>query len=150
MALELAGNPIYMATAHVEDDDFRERVRIHQERRGKEWTTIEEERWLSRHDVSGRVVLVDCCTLWLANFIMSEPPETMSAQLALVEEEFCRLVAQDATFIFVTNEIGLGGTSANELQRKFADLLGLLNQFVAARADEVYFVVSGIPLKIKG
>ena len=167
---------VYMATARVEDDEFRERVRIHQQRRGPEWVTIEEERQLSRHDVTGRVVLVDCLTLWLTNFFF-EVEKSTSQQvdestsrrvepdciqrvdpltrrpvdpLAQIKAEFDRLTAQEATFIFVTNEIGLGGTSANEVQRRFADMLGLLNQYVAARADEVYLVVSGVSIKIKG
>ncbi|MDE6696042.1 MAG: bifunctional adenosylcobinamide kinase/adenosylcobinamide-phosphate guanylyltransferase, partial [Muribaculaceae bacterium] len=54
-----------------------------------------------------------------------------------------------ATFIMVTNEIGLGGVSANTMQRQFADLQGYLNQFVAEKADDVYLIVSGIPVKIK-
>lgn len=148
MAKSLSDNPVYVATAHVEDEEFRERVRIHQERRGPEWTTIEEEKYLSRHTVEGRVVLVDCCTLWLANFFpqITDGPSPLSQ----IAEEFDRLTEQEAMFIFVTNEIGLGGTSANEVQRKFADCLGAFNQHVAARADEVYLVISGIPLKIKG
>ena len=60
-----------------------------------------------------------------------------------------RFTAQDATFIFVTNEIGMGGVSTHEVQRRFTDLLGWTNQFVARQADEVYLMVSGIPVKIK-
>lgn len=142
-ALDLSPRPLYMATAHVWDEEFRERVRRHQERRGPEWETIEEERQLSRHDVSGRVVLIDCCTLWLTNYMQEDNP------LGMVEREFDRLTAQDATFIFVTNEIGMGGVSANALQRRFTDALGFLNQYIAQRADEVILMVSGIPMKIK-
>ena len=69
--------------------------------------------------------------------------------LQAIRQEFLRFTAQDATFIFVTNEIGMGGVSPNEVQRRFTDLLGWTNQFVAAQADEVYLMVSGIPLKIK-
>ena len=144
MAKQLSDSPVYMATAHVEDEEFRERVRIHQARRGPEWMTIEEEKHLSRHRVEGRVVLVDCCTLWLTNFFSDASP------LSQIEAEFDRLTAQDATFIFVTNEIGMGGTSANEVQRRFTDMLGAFNQYVANRADEVYLLVSGISIQIKG
>ena len=59
LALSLSTNPVYVATAHIWDEEFRERVRRHQERRGPQWTNIEEEKYLSRHDVSGRVVVVD-------------------------------------------------------------------------------------------
>ena len=68
LALSLSAHPVYMATAHVWDDEFRERVRRHQARRGHSWENIEEERRLSSHDVRGRVVLVDCLTLWCTNF----------------------------------------------------------------------------------
>lgn len=144
MAKQLSDSPVYMATAHVEDEEFHERVRIHQARRGPEWMTIEEEKYLSRHRVEGRVVLVDCCTLWLTNFFSEATP------LSQIEAEFDRLTAQDATFIFVTNEIGMGGTSANEVQRRFTDMLGAFNQYVANRADEVYMLVSGLSIKLKG
>lgn len=149
MALSLAPDPVYLATARIWDDEFRERVRRHQERRGPQWTNLEEQKFLSRHDVGGRVVLVDCLTLWATNFFYDMEGDTDRA-LEAVKAEFDRFTAQDATFIFVTNEIGLGGTSQNELQRKFTDLQGWMNQYVAARADEVFLMVSGISVKIKG
>ncbi|MFR7466733.1 MAG: bifunctional adenosylcobinamide kinase/adenosylcobinamide-phosphate guanylyltransferase [Phocaeicola vulgatus] len=119
----------------------------HQERRGPEWTNIEEEKELSRHRLEGRVVLIDCITLWCTNF--SSTCIQIPTGLAAVKAEFDRFTAQDATFIFVTNEIGMGGTSENELQRKFTDMQGWMNQYVAARADEVILMVSGIPLTVK-
>ena len=70
-ALQLAPNPIYMATAHVWDEEFRQRVVRHQQARGPEWTNVEEERYLSHHRVEGRVVLIDCVTLWCTNFFFS-------------------------------------------------------------------------------
>ena len=63
-ALSIAPNPVYLATAHVWDEEFRKRVERHQQDRGPEWTNIEEEKYLSKHDVSGRVVVIDCVTLW--------------------------------------------------------------------------------------
>lgn len=150
LALQLSPNPVYMATAHVWDEEFRERVRIHQERRGPQWSNIEEELTLSAHNVQGRVVLIDCLTLWSTNFFFREGEEQPIDQtLQLLKEEFDRFTAQDATFIFVTNEIGLGGTSANAAQRHFTDMLGWLNQYVASHANEVILMVSGIPVKIK-
>ncbi len=143
-ALSLSPNPVYMATARVWDDEFRERVRQHQLRRGPEWTNIEEELELSRHDVSGRVVLIDCVTLWCTNFFYRD-----QQCLDDIKAEFERFTAQDATFIFVTNEIGMGGVSDNALQRRFTDLQGWVNQYIASKADEVTLMVSGIPVKIK-
>lgn len=147
MALSLSSNPVYMATSRIWDADFAQRVKVHQERRGPQWTNIEEEKELSKHKVEGRVVLIDCCTLWATNYFFDLNSES-EARTAL-QEEFDKFTAQDATFIFVTNEIGLGGVSGNEVQRKFTDLLGSLNQYVAYKADEVHLLISGISLKIK-
>lgn len=152
-ALSLSPNPVYMATAHIWDEEFAQRVQRHQQRRGPEWTNIEEERQLSRHDVSGRVVLIDCLTLWATNFFTASAGDDKLPDVdVLLDEmraEFDRFTAQNATFIFVTNEIGLGGTSTNALQRRFTDLLGWLNQYVASRSDEVVLMVSGIEVIIK-
>ena len=147
LALSLAQNPVYVATAHVWDEEFRERVKKHQERRGPEWTNIEEEKQLSRHDLTGRVAVIDCITLWCTNvfFELKEVEPSLEA----LKAEFDRFVAQDATLIFVTNEIGMGGVSENAVQRKFTDLQGWMNQYVAGKADEVVLMVSGIPVKVK-
>jgi adenosylcobinamide kinase/adenosylcobinamide-phosphate guanylyltransferase len=148
MALSLAANPVYVATAHVWDDEFRERVRRHQERRGPQWTNIEEETHLSRHDLSGRVAVIDCVTLWLTNFFFANDSD-VDKSLAQAKDEFDRFTSRDATYIFVTNEIGSGGVSENAIQRKFTDLEGWMNQYIASKADEVILMVSGIPVKIK-
>ena len=150
LALSLSPNPVYMATAHIWDEEFQERVRKHQERRGSEWTNIEEERWLSHHDISGRVVLLDCLTLWATNFFYADGAEVnVDSALEAMKVEFDRFTAQDATFIIVTNEIGAGGTPVNDVQRRFTDLLGWLNQYVASKADQVVMMVCGIPVNIE-
>ena len=119
MAHELTSSPVYMATAKVWD--------------------------LSLIHIS---VVIDCVTLWCTNFF-TDSDAHVSEALEAVKNEFDRFTRQEATFIFVTNEIGLGGVSTNRLQRKFTDLQGWANQYIAAQADEVYLMVSGIPLKIK-
>ena len=148
MALNLDAHPIYMATARIWDEEFRQRVIRHQQNRGPQWTNIEEEKQLSRHNCSGRVVLVDCVTLWCTNFFFDLNANVEQA-LAAAREEFDRFTAQQATFLFVTNEIGSGGVSTDEIQRKFTVLQGWMNQYIASRADEVYLMVSGLPLRIK-
>ena len=149
-------------------------MRRHQERRGPEWTNIEEELYLSRHDLTGRVVVIDCVTLWLTNLlynaecrtengefatasegsadfaaVANSPLSTLHSILELAKREFDAFTQHDATYIFVTNEIGLGGVSDNALQRKFTDLQGWMNQYIAQKADEVILMVSGIEMKIK-
>lgn len=149
LALLLSENPVYLATAHIWDDEFRERVKKHQERRGPEWTNIEEERYLSRHNLSGRTIVIDCITLWLTNWITTNQDSDINDLLEQAKNEFDAFTQPDATYIFVTNEIGLGGVSTNALQRRFTDLQGWMNQYIAQKADEVILMVSGIPVKIK-
>ena len=148
LALSLSKTPVYVATAHVWDEEFRERVKKHQERRGPEWTNIEEEKELSRHDLTGRVAVIDCITLWCTNYFFQM--QEVEASLEALKAEFDKFTAHDATYIFVTNEIGMGGVSDNAVQRKFTDLQGWMNQYVASQADEVILMVSGIPVKVKG
>jgi adenosylcobinamide kinase/adenosylcobinamide-phosphate guanylyltransferase len=148
LALSLSPNPVYLATAHIWDEEFRERVRKHQERRGPQWTNIEEETQLSLHDMTGRVIVIDCVTLWLTNFFFANNSD-VDKSLELAKAEFDKFTKPDATYIFVTNEIGLGGVSENAIQRKFTDLEGWMNQYIASKADVVILMVSGIPIKIK-
>lgn len=153
MALSLSDNPVYIATAHVWDEEFKERVEKHQQRRGPQWENIEEERNLGSIYIYNKVALIDCLTLWATNFFFAESSEDcipdVDKCLEEIKAEFDKFTNQDATFIFVTNEIGNGGVSGNAIQRRFTDLLGWLNQYVAKKADEVYLTVCGIPVKIK-
>ena len=148
-ALRLSGQPVYLATARIWDEEFRQRILRHQERRGPEWTNIEEDIRLSKHDFTGRVVLIDCITLWATNYFFDMQQDVDQALEAL-KKEFDTLVQQDATFIFVTNELGMGGMSESHTQRLFTQLQGWMNQHVAARADRVTLMVSGLPLTVKG
>lgn len=149
LALSLAKQPIYIATSRVWDKEYQQRINRHQLERGDEWITIEEEKQLTRHNVAGKVVLIDCVTLWATNYFFDLDSDIEQA-LAQLKQQFDEFTRQHAQFIFVSNEIGLGGTPANTLQRKFTDLLGWLNQYIADQADEVYFTVAGIAMKIKG
>ena len=67
----------------------------------------------------------------------------------MAKQEFTRFTSQNAHFIFVTNEIGMGGVPIDPVQRKFTDLQGWMNQFIASNADEVFLMVSGIPMEVK-
>lgn len=148
LALSLSPHPVYMATSRIWDEEFRQRVIRHQERRGEEWTNIEEEKTLSRHRLEGRVVLIDCVTLWCTNFFF-DLDANVDAALQAIKQEFDNFTSQNATFIFVTNEIGSGAVSENAIQRRFTDLQGWINQYVASKADQVYLMVSGIAVIIK-
>lgn len=148
LALSLSPRPVYLATSRIWDEEFRRRVERHQQDRGSEWTNVEEEKYLSRHDLAGRIVVIDCVTLWGTNFFFDNDSQ-VDLSLTQLKEEFEKFTMQDACFIFVTNELGMGGVAMDEIQRKFTDMQGWLNQYIASRADEVVLMVSGIPIKIK-
>lgn len=168
---KLSTQPIYLATAKVFDADFSDRIKRHQSDRGDQWTTIEEEMELSLHceKFHSRVVMVDCLTLWLTNFMMAEGAfnsaedgdntkdatagDDLSAPeraLERAKEEFKKMIQPwDATFIFVTNEIGSGTHADSDMTRKFVDCQGWFNQHIAKQADRVYHMVAGVPNLIK-
>jgi len=140
--------PVYLATARIWDEDFAQRVKRHQDDRDERWQTVEEEMELSKHDFAGRVVLMDCVTLWLTNFF-HDCDYKIEEALEAAKAEWSRFVQQDMTLIVVSNELGMGVHPENEIARKFADLQGWMNQFIAKQADTVYLMVSGIEIKIK-
>ncbi len=148
LALKYSDKPVYLATAHVIDDEFRERVRIHRQRRGSNWTTVEEETDLGKLNLSGKTVLIDCVTMWVTN-VFFKYNENVKESLTKLKEEFQKFTSHEATYIFVSNEIGSGGVSPNAMTRRFTDVQGWFNQFIASHADEVFLTVSGIPVKIK-
>lgn len=148
LALKMSDDPIYLATSRVWDDDHGKRIKRHQSDRDNRWTTIEEEVCISKHNFAGKVVLLDCITLWLTNLFYDNKSD-VDASLEIAKTEFKKLLTQDFTLIVVSNEIGMGGHSTNELQLKFTDLQGWMNQFIAKLADEVVLMVSGIAMKVK-
>jgi adenosylcobinamide kinase/adenosylcobinamide-phosphate guanylyltransferase len=148
LAESLSVNPVYLATARRWDDDFKERINRHQADRGESWQTIEEETALSRHDLSEKTVLLDCITLWLNN-IFFDNEFKLNPSLEAAKTEWNKFIEQDFTLIVVSNEIGMSMHAPDESSRHFADLQGWINQYIAKTADEVYFVVAGIPMKIK-
>lgn len=148
LALSLTSNPVYLATSRIWDEEFRKRVIRHQKERGPEWLNIEEEKELSRHSLNGKVIVIDCVTLWITNFFFDNKSD-VQLSLELLKAEFDVFTQQDARFIFITNEVGMGGVSTDEIQRKFTDLQGWFNQYIASKADKVILMVSGIPVVVK-
>lgn len=149
LALSMSDRPVYIATARIYDEEFRRRVEAHKARRGPCWTSVEEPLYPSRYSHTGATVLLDCITLWATNMFFEHGEDVNKAYAAFCNE-FDAFVADDADYILVTNEIGMGGTSDNPMQRRFTDLQGLVNRYVAEKSDEVYLLISGIDVKIKG
>lgn len=148
MADKLTDKPVYMATARIWDEDFANRIEHHKHERHDRWTTIEEEINLSRHKLEGKVVVLDCVTLWLTNLFTNHK---FNGEKALDEAktEWKHFMEQDFTLLAVTNEIGMSLHAQTESGRKFVELQGRMNQFIAALAEEAYLMVSGISVKIK-
>ncbi|HBF29965.1 bifunctional adenosylcobinamide kinase/adenosylcobinamide-phosphate guanylyltransferase [Rhizobium sp.] len=140
----------YIATGRAWDDEMRARIAAHREDRGALWTTHEEPLALAatlQHiDASGRVVLVDCLTLWLTNLMMEEGKDVAAESAALA----ALLPTLSASIILVSNEVGLGIVPENKMAREFRDHTGRLHQLIAAEVADVYFVAAGLPLKMKG
>lgn len=150
LAGQLTDAPVYVATANVDksDTDFDQRVRRHQQERGSEWTSFEEPRYVSRLPLAGRVVIIDCVTLWLTNFF-SDAKYDVDSALNLFKHEVDQLVTVPAHLLIVTNEIGMGVHAETTIGRKFTDLQGWANQYLAQRADAVTLMVCGLPLPVK-
>lgn len=148
MALKLSPNPVYIATAKIWDEDFQQRVKRHHQERGPEWTNFEAYRNLYELLIENRIVVIDCVTLWLTNFFMEHK---MDGEKSLddFKTEIDKIAELPGKFIIISNEIGMGVHADTEVGRKFTDLQGWANQYVAAKADEAIFMVSGLPLYLK-
>jgi adenosylcobinamide kinase/adenosylcobinamide-phosphate guanylyltransferase len=150
------GLPVtYIATAQVYDDEFKTRVQHHKDRRPANWTLVEEPhrltQTLARLAAPNQCLIIDCLTVWLAQWICQDcnPPKNSSWQLE--REAFLTLLPTLAgTIILVSNEVGMGIVPLGEINRQFQDEQGRLNQAVAGLANEVVFIAAGLPLKLKG
>jgi adenosylcobinamide kinase / adenosylcobinamide-phosphate guanylyltransferase len=146
-AREFAGRAVYIATAEALDAEMDERIATHRVRRGNDW--IEREvpldlvETLTETD-GGGARLVDCLTLWLSNLLHAE--RDWSREVARLAEA---LPLQRSPVVMVTNEVGLGIVPDNALARAFRDAAGVMNQTIATVADEVEFIVAGLPMKLK-
>ncbi|MDC9823166.1 bifunctional adenosylcobinamide kinase/adenosylcobinamide-phosphate guanylyltransferase [Devosia sp. ZB163] len=150
IAMRAGKRPAYLATAEALDDEMAERVRLHRQQRGPGFATIEEPLQLSaalltaarQHDA----ILVDCLTLWITNMIVA------NRNVAGAVDELIATLGQitDSKVILVSNEVGLGIVPDNAMARMFRDLAGSAHQRIAEICDDVYFVVAGLPMVLKG
>lgn len=148
-ALVLSDKPIYIATSNVTDDEFKQRVARHKEERDHRWTTIEEPIHVGKLPIADHTVVIDCVTLWLTN-IFFQHKQDVQVSLAALKKEIDELDKKAGSFFIVSNEIGMGLHADTEMGRKFTDLQGWANQYIAGKASKVVFMVSGIPVPVKG
>lgn len=142
--------PWYVATSRVWDDDHRMRIERHRRDRGDAFHTVEAELDLAALPLAGKVVLVDCVTLWLSNFFSDENGDVDTCRRR-AEGQIEGLLAQPTReLVVVSNELGMSVHPPTEAGRKFVDLQGFVNQHLAARATSVVSMVAGIPFFVKG
>ena len=144
----LDGELVFVATAQALDTEMTERIARHRADRGPRWVTVEAPVELAAairaESREGRVLLIDCLTLWTTNLLLAE------RDIPAATEELITAIADAAgPLILVANEVGLGIVPDNALARRFRDEAGRVNQGLAAAVDGVVFVAAGLPLKLK-
>ncbi len=160
LAAELNESVLYVATAEAGDEEMQARIAAHQAERPAHWRTLEAPRNVGPsinaflHDSNADVILLDCLTL-LANNVIVPLPEPVSydaaeqAIMAEVDSLLTTYLSHTAHWIIVSNEVGLGLVPPYPLGRVYRDALGRANQKIAAAADEVFFMVADLPMKVK-
>jgi adenosylcobinamide kinase/adenosylcobinamide-phosphate guanylyltransferase len=147
LARQLSERPLYVATSRPWDADHQARIARHQRERGPEWRTVECEIELDALPLDGEVAVIDCVTLWLTNLFSDADLERCLARARAIID---RLTEPRAQLLLVSNELGQSLHAPTELGRKFVDLQGLVNQHIAARAQNVAWMVAGIASYVKG
>lgn len=150
---QLNGTKLFLATAPLVNDQMKARVEKHKSQRDPSiWQTVEEQFSLadiftsSKHDV----ILIDCVSFWIDNLIYKSPGMKEEDLIPFIEKTIFTLDKFNGTAVFVTNEVGMGLIPEDNRSRKYRDLVGAANAIIAAKASGVTFLVSGIPLMIKG
>jgi adenosylcobinamide kinase/adenosylcobinamide-phosphate guanylyltransferase len=150
LALRAGVKPAYLATAEALDGEMRDRVASHKASRGHRFATIEEPVALADAliiaSASHDVILVDCLTLWITNLLLAN--EDVAKHVGELVAVLVQLKA--AKIVLVSNEVGLGIVPDNAMARTFRDLAGAAHQRLAEICDDVYFIVAGLPMTLKG
>ena len=158
LALQAGDKVAYVATAEIRDSEMAERIKLHQQRRPACWQTYEAPREAEKAIEAAAdhadLILFDCLTVYSSNCLLALPEdgapcERRESVLAAAGALIAAAQKFPGTVIFVTNEVGDGIVPDNVLAREFRDVAGLVNQKVAQAADEVYWVVCGLPVEIK-
>lgn len=159
IAMLMSPNVLFIATAEAKDKEMEFRIQSHREKRPTHWRTLEVPQNIGEALIlltnRADVYLLDCFTLFATNIItnLSEPLTDESAESAINSELnrlFETIEEVGGNWIIVSNEVGLGLVPPNYLGRIFRDVLGKANQRLATKADEVFFMISGLPMMLKG
>ena len=156
LAGELSERVLFVATGEAGDEEMRSRIEEHKKSRPRTWRTLEAPvrigKRIQAQIGNADVVLIDCITMLISNLLVGEGDDKYKERQITTEiGQLIKCIDKlGITFIIVSNEVGLGLVPENRLGRFYRDILGKVNQLLAQRADEIYFMVSGIQVKIKG
>ncbi len=164
-AKEYGGRITYLATSVITDQGMEDRVKKHREQRPKEWKTIERYKNFSELQdnidfINSDTLMIDCITTLIGNFMFDSgidfdncKIEEVNALESKIREDVMSLIflcrRMNKKLILVSNEVGLGVVPAYYMGNYFRDISGRINSGIASEADNVYFVVSGVPMKLK-
>ncbi|MFC1860643.1 bifunctional adenosylcobinamide kinase/adenosylcobinamide-phosphate guanylyltransferase [Chloroflexota bacterium] len=155
IAAKLGGTVLFVATAEPKDEEMRLRIKMHKESRPGSWRTLEVPLRIGanirEHIGNSEIVIVDCITVLVSNVLLQADDRAASEEIIFKEIEILieSMDSLAATFILVSNEVGLGLVPDNDLGRRYRDCLGKANQMLARHADEVHFLVAGISIRLK-
>jgi len=148
------GKKAFIATAEALDEEMKNRIEKHKGERGEGWDTYEEPLRVTEviKNIEGKygAIVVDCLTLWLSNLMHANLDITSEIEKIIEVLRNSKLQTTNSNLFLISNEVGAGIVPENKLAREFRDLAGTMNQKVAGVSDEVFMVVAGIPVKIKG
>ncbi len=165
LCIDRNNSTAYIATSIPFDDEMKDRVKKHKDSRPQNWETYEiyKDIYSIIKDISNKheTVIMDCITLLVNNLMFTydldldnASPYDINKMEDYIKKQIIMLFEEvkntELYFVNVTNELGMGVVPANKLSRVYTDIVGRINQYIASISDEVYFVVSGIPMKIKG
>lgn len=140
--------PLFVATAQPFDAEMEQRIARHRDERGSGWQTCEAPidlpSAIQNNTAPDTIILVDCLTLWTSNLMLADHDIDAATDLLV-----STIATASGPIIFVSNEVGLGIVPDNPLARRFRDAAGIVNQRIAAAADEVQYLVAGLPLPLK-
>ena len=156
LAAELGDKVLFVATGEALDEEMQARIAEHRKNRPKSWRTLEIPTGIGKAIEKGigdaKVVIIDCLTLLVSNLLHGEPdyPEAEKKVTSEINELIAAMDKFDASFIIVSNEVGMGLVPETRLGRIYRDLLGKANQLLASHATEVYLMVACLPVRVKG
>ena len=156
LATELSDKVLFIATGEALDEEMQARIAEHKKARPKTWRTLEIPtgvgRKIERQIGDAEVVIIDCLILLISNLLCDEPdyPEAEKRVISEINELTAAMDKLDASFVIVSNEVGMGLVPETRLGRIYRDLLGKANQLLASHATEVYLMVACLPVRVKG